>query len=134
MFCFLRMVLLEEYYFTIYIFEIVILSSIAILRPKKEFNGNFISYLLKSDFFKTQLFALESGSALKRIVLKDIRTLKFPFPLKNEEQKIISQRLCQIDNLIQNEEKQLLKLQSLKTGLMQDLLSGKVRVKMDNKN
>lgn len=111
-------------------FEIVILSSIAILRPKTNFDGNYISYILKSDFFKSQLFALESGSALKRIVLKDIRSLKFPFPNLKEEQEVISTRLKQIDNLIQNIKIQLLKLQSLKTGLMQDLLSGKVRVKI----
>ena len=110
-------------------FEIVILSSIAILRPKSNIYGNFLSYLLKSSFFQTQLFALESGSALKRIVLKDIRSLKFPFPKNLQEQIEISIRLNKIENLIQIESNKLSKLNSIKTGLMQDLLSGRVRVK-----
>ncbi|MES2398105.1 MAG: restriction endonuclease subunit S [Bacteroidota bacterium] len=109
-------------------FEMVVLSSIAILRPREDFDGTYLSYLLKSEYFYKQLIALESGSALRRIVLKDIRSLKFPFPNTKEEQNRISNRLNQIDNYIQNENAYLSKLLKKKSGLMQDLLSGKVRV------
>ncbi len=108
--------------------EMVILSSIAILRPKDDYEGIYLSYLLKSEYFSKQLIALESGSALRRIILKDIKSLKFPFPNNKSEQFEISNRLKKTDDLIENENKYLNKLHSLKTGLMQDLLSGRVRV------
>ncbi|MEW5844734.1 MAG: restriction endonuclease subunit S [Bacteroidota bacterium] len=111
-------------------FEIVLLSSIAILRPKPKYNGLLLSWYLKSEFFKKQLLELESGSALRRIVLKDIRKLKFPFPKEPKEQEILANKLLKISSLIQKENIKLTKLQSLKTGLMQDLLSGRVRVKV----
>lgn len=45
-----------------------------------------------------------------------------------DEQKHITNKLLSVDNQLQTEQKYLLKLQQLKTGLMGDLLSGKKRV------
>ena len=59
----------------------------------------------------------------KKIVL----SLQFVYP-KIDEQNMINQKWQTISNHIKNEELKLSKLQSIKTGLMQDLLSGKVRV------
>ena len=47
------------------------------------------------------------------------------------EQLEISRRLDTIDNQINAERDHKIKLRTLKTGLMQDLLTGKVRVKVD---
>jgi type I restriction enzyme S subunit len=47
------------------------------------------------------------------------------------EQKEIAEKLSAIDHKLQNEEKRLETLRFLKKGLMQDLLTGKVRVKVD---
>ena len=53
--------------------------------------------------------------------------LVLPFPAVGEQRKI-SQRIDAMDNETELLEAQLNKQQSIKTALMQDLLSGKVRV------
>lgn len=63
-----------------------------------------------------------SGSLLKNFLLK--------IPLEISEQNKISEILQSQDNLIESEQTNLAKLQKLKQGLMQDLLTGKVRVKL----
>lgn len=56
-----------------------------------------------------------------------IAEMQMPTPKINEQQKI-SLIFCQIDSAIENATDELSKLNKLKTGLMQDLLTGKVRV------
>jgi Restriction endonuclease S subunits len=51
----------------------------------------------------------------------------FPFPPLPEQQKI-AEILLQIDQTIEKEQQYKEKLQRIKQGLMQDLLTGKVRV------
>jgi type I restriction enzyme S subunit len=59
--------------------------------------------------------------------MEKIRDLNVLTP-KPEERDRITEKLKKIDELFSKEHIKLSKLQSLKTGLMQDLLSGKVRV------
>lgn len=108
--------------------RIVLLSSIAIIRPKNH-DADYLGHILRSHYFDKQIFKLQSGSALKRIVLQDIKKLKFPFPNDSQEQIQIANILSSIDDKIQSENEYHFKLQKIKTGLMQDLLTGKVRVK-----
>jgi len=67
------------------------------------------------------------GQAVKGINLKALRELNVLIPPPIEA-GIIAKELNTSNNLIDVESLELSKLQSLKTGLMQDLLSGKVRV------
>ena len=111
--------------------NIVLLSSIAIIRPLAEVSSVYLKFLLESECFDMQLYSMQSGSALKRLVLKDINKLRFPFPKERKEQESISARLMGIENKIRNEEVSLKKQKQVKKGLMQDLLTGKVRVKIN---
>ncbi|HGG0417178.1 TPA: restriction endonuclease subunit S [Clostridium sporogenes] len=61
----------------------------------------------------------------------DFYKLPICFPPK-EEQKRITNILTKQDCLIEKEEQYLEKLKKLKAGLMEDLLTGKVRVKFEN--
>lgn len=61
---------------------------------------------------------------------KDFFTIPIFFPKDKNEQGRIIEKITGIQNYINTIENNLKKLQSLKTGLMQDLLSGKVRVKI----
>ena len=60
--------------------NIVLLSSIAILRFNKKYNPIYVEYYLKSDFFLFQATSRKSGSAIRRIVLKDIKKTKIALP------------------------------------------------------
>lgn len=102
---------------------VVVLSSIAILRPKTSVDASFLAQALRSDAFRQQLLVLESGSALKRIILKDIRRLAFSFPPEKPEQEKIGEILLTVDRAIEQTEALISKQQRIKTGLMQDLLT-----------
>lgn len=109
---------------------IVLLSSIAIIRTNDLISGEYLSLVLQSFYFDKELFKLVSGSALKRITLKDIQKINIPYPTNEKEQSIIFSKLKSINDLIQKEQKILAKNQRIKKGLMQDLLTGKVEVKV----
>jgi type I restriction enzyme, S subunit len=102
--------------------NIVLLSSIAILRPASIITSLFLKYILKSSYFNKQLFALQSGSALKRIVLSDINKLLVPFPQKGKQHKI-AKILTTVDNLIEKTQTLIDKYQSIKQGMMHDLFT-----------
>jgi type I restriction enzyme S subunit len=107
--------------------KIVLLSSIAIIRPINYLDSYFLNEFLQSFFFDIQLTKLTSGSALKRIVLKDIKKLSVIIPPLPEQHRI-TEILTAADTYIEKEQTYLNKLQQIKKGLMQDLLTGKVRV------
>ncbi|PSB53932.1 restriction endonuclease subunit S [filamentous cyanobacterium Phorm 6] len=86
-------------------------------------NQKYIYYLFL--YLELERFGTKSGSpSLNR---SDIHPLKIALP-KPLEQERISKILTQFDTSISNLKSSLKKLQYQKTGLMQDLLTGKVRV------
>ncbi|NEM97185.1 restriction endonuclease subunit S [Pontibacter burrus] len=111
--------------------QLVLLSSIAILTPYEHINSTYLGYLFKTSYFDVQLYQLQSGSALKRLVLSDIRKIKFPTPKDRKEQELIASRLERADKLLEEEMDHRHKIQQIKKGMMSDLLSGKVRVQID---
>ena len=62
------------------------------------------------------------------ITLGDLRRIKLALPKRKHEQSIIGERLELHDRLRRDFLEQKQKLQSIKTALMQDLLTGKVSV------
>ena len=102
---------------------VVVLSSIAILRPNNAIDPGYLAQALRSDAFRRQLLVLESGSALRRIVLRDIRSLEFSFPQQKSEQTKIADILSTVDRAIEQTDALITKQQRIKTGLMQDLLT-----------
>jgi len=57
-----------------------------------------------------------------------VNSIFIPTPKNSKEQEQIAEILTNIDNTIDQESQKLLKLKRIKEGLMQDLLTGKVRV------
>ena len=70
---------------------------------------------------------LAAGSAQPALSLYGYKNLKIPLPPLPEQQRIAA-ILSQIDEVIEKETQYRDKLKRLKAGLMQDLLTGKVRV------
>ena len=66
-------------------------------------------------------------SGLNAAIVKSIKVLIPPLP----EQKKIASIFSSVDEVIENTQKQIDKLQDLKKSLMQDLLTGKVRVSVN---
>ena len=107
---------------------IVLLSSIAIIRLRKEeLDPDYCTQYLQSSLFYQQLENAKSGSAIRRVVLKDIKELKLPKPPLPEQQKIAA-ILTSVDEVIEKTQAQINKLKDLKTGMMQELLTRGVGV------
>lgn len=71
--------------------NLVILSSIAILRPNKLINPNYLNFLLREPSIKARMSGFVSGVALPRIILKDFRRFLIvlpPWDLQNKWAKI----------------------------------------------
>ena len=62
--------------------ELVLLSSIAILRPNFRINPHLLAAILKSPDNKGRLKNYVTGAAIPRIVLKDFKTFQFVLPNK----------------------------------------------------
>jgi type I restriction enzyme S subunit len=107
--------------------ELVVLSSIAILRPFENMDSDYLNYVLQSDYVKNQIASSKTGTALKRVILRDLSKLSILQPPIAEQQKIAS-ILSKIDSQIQEQRKHRDSLQDLKKGLMQKLLTGQIRV------
>lgn len=89
-------------------------------------NTKFISYLFSTDFIKKQYLGQSNGSAQVALTLEKLRELKLPIPILKEQEEIVN-ILIQIDNEIDEYKNKKQKLYLLKKGLMQHLLTGKVR-------
>ncbi|WP_457744384.1 restriction endonuclease subunit S [Sulfurimonas sp.] len=109
--------------------KIILGKSVAYIICKDDIDMKYIGILLQSkqvkDFFNLGL----TGSTIKNLSLKVIKNTPIPFPDEVEQQKIANILTAQ-DKKIETEEKNLEKLKELKKGLMYDLLSGKIRVKI----
>jgi type I restriction enzyme, S subunit len=94
---------------------------------------DFLLLLLRSENYLNQLFINVTGSKQGNLNTSNILDILVRLP-KNDEQIRIVEKVESAEKNINDLIKCRIKLQSLKTGLMQDLLSGKVRVNMDIKN
>jgi type I restriction enzyme S subunit len=87
--------------------EMVLLSSIAILRPNQEkIIPSYLQYILRSPDTKKDMENYVSGAAIPRIVLKDFKSMKIPLPPIPTQKKIAS-ILSAYDDLIENNLKRI---------------------------
>ena len=74
------------------------------------------------------MIMLGSGTTFSEISKTELSKLKIAVPIAKSEQKRIAKILSQIDEALEKEQKYKEKLERIKRGLMEDLLTGKVRV------
>lgn len=104
-------------------------SGVFVIRPTtNSFYSEFFYYLLRSEVFSIFLSQLSAGSTINHLYQKDFVTFKFHAPIKLNEQKRIANVLSDIDLEIQELSKKLTKYKLLKQGLLQNLLTGKIRL------
>ena len=104
-------------------------TGFAVLRAKEEkVHPTYLFYLtFYDDVFLAQILPIIVGSNYPAINSYDVYELIIPLP-PLPEQKRIASILSQIDKTIEKEQKYKEKLGRIKRGLMEDLLTGKVRV------
>lgn len=97
---------------------------------KNEVNPFYLNQFLNSHIGQKEIYKLIGATTQSALSMGNLRMVNFLKP-EIEEQKEIYNRLQSIDNNIQTEQAYLQKMQSLKKGLMEDLLSGRKQVKIN---
>lgn len=101
--------------------------SIRLHEPSLE-KSIFLSTFLNSSYGQDQIQQNNAGSNREGINYTQIKAISIPWFKKEYEFNFFAESMHKAERSIQQYEIQLSKLQSQKTGLMQDLLNGKVRV------
>lgn len=104
-------------------------SGIFVVRPLgKIFHPGFFYYLLCSSAFTEFLDQLAAGSTINHLYQKDFVGFSFQLPPTEDEQKAIASVLADMDSDIALVEKRLWKARGVKQGMMQALLTGRIRL------
>lgn len=103
-------------------------TGFAVLRPRPEkCIPGYLFELIMSDVIGRQIDEVIAGSNYPAISNSDVRKLKLMLPAI-EEQKAISYVLRDMETEIQTLESRLTKARAVKEGMMQNLLTGRVRL------
>ena len=100
---------------------------IALCPDVDKLNSVYLLYVLQGEIVKKQLFLDSTGSTVSGVKQSTFRKILILSPPLQEQQKIAS-IISSMDSHIEEKQRKLEQTQSLKKSLMQDLLTGKVRV------
>jgi type I restriction enzyme S subunit len=92
----------------------------------------FLLYSMQSQYWQSQIEELSGGSTTPHLRVPDCSKILIKIP-PMDEQRSIARAIGSAENSIRKRESRLDSLQMLKKALMGDLLSGKVRVNIDQK-
>lgn len=110
--------------------KVVLGKSVAYINLHKNTNKDFVYYLLQTRKVKSFYEKEMTGTTIKNLSIKALKETPLLIPIQAEEQQKILSNLTQIAKEIKTETQYLNKIKTLKQGLMQDLLTGKVSVEV----
>ena len=96
-------------------------------RPKIKFADKFLGYYLNAECYHDQLLPFVVGTKVSSVSKSSVAQTKLFVP-DFEEQNAIASILSDVDNEIDALEQKLEKARQLKQGMMQQLLTGKIRL------
>ncbi|ENZ13236.1 restriction endonuclease subunit S [Enterocloster clostridioformis] len=104
-------------------------SGVFLVKPITDaYTAHFMFYVLESSVFKDFLQQLSAGSTINHLYQKDLVKFDLFVPPTKEEQEAIATILFDMDSDIHKLEEKLSKYQKVKQGMMEELLTGKVRL------
>lgn len=104
--------------------------SVAVIRGDSDkLDNDFLHFYAQSNAFNRRLWDRANQTAQPGIYLAEIGKILIPLPPLNE-QKEIAKNISSVNVLIDTKESKVLTLQNTKKALIQDLLTGKVRVSL----
>lgn len=95
----------------------------------KGYSPEFLYYFLKSEYGQKEIASGTVGEVQAKLPLKNILEIKVPV-LSMQEQEAVVEKLRIVDEKIEREVRYYNKMESIKAGMMHDLLSGLVDVTM----
>ncbi len=106
--------------------EQVVLSSIAILKPDtKILNSLYLEYILKTEYILNQAISRKSGSAIRRIILAQLKQIEIPLPPLPLQQKF-AKIVEQVEKMKENVKKTKQNSEELFNSLMQKAFRGEL--------
>jgi len=100
-----------------------------VIRPKNNaYNSVYAYYVLLSEIFSEFLSKLAAGSTINHLYQKDFANFEFMIPPTNNEQTAIAEILSDMDAEIDSLTSKLNKARQIKQGMMQELLTGRIRL------
>lgn len=104
-------------------------SGVFVFRTKRGLHPKFLYRVLSSSVFKDFIDALSAGSTIKHLYQKDLKRFAFNMPSSVSEQLAIADTLGALDSEISALEAERDKWKQIRDGAMDDLLTGRVRLK-----
>lgn len=102
------------------------------IRFLEEIDWRFRLYLFKNRFFLNQAEKFAEGSGKRYVIsLSKLREFDIAYPKSLSEQERIARILSDMDAELEALEQQLHKARQIKQGMMQELLTGKIRLNYD---
>lgn len=106
--------------------DVLLGGDIVVLRPKKEMDTRIFGYLLRT--MPKEILQHTQGITIVHLNTKTFREMEVLIPKTVEEQTAIADILADMDNEIEALEQKLTKTRQIKQGMMQQLLTGKIRL------
>lgn len=103
-------------------------GAVGICRFKDEQNAEWCMLYLQSSAGQKQIFECQKSGAQHNLTVEDVRKLIVKSPSTIEEQTTIASILSDMDDEIEVLEQKLTKTHQIKQGMMQQLLTGKIRL------
>jgi len=94
---------------------------------KTKVNSDYFRYFFESDYIQNYLSSAAQGGTMAVLNAGMLKSLQIPLP-KIKEQTAIANALSDVDALINELEKLIVKKQAIKTATMQQLLTGRTRL------
>ncbi|MCH1966193.1 restriction endonuclease subunit S [Paraclostridium sordellii] len=108
--------------------KIMLGKSVGYINLNEDTNKVFIYYQLEGNRIQSYFIKELTGTTIKNLSLKTLRETKIFIPSKDEQEKI-AETLIAVDKKIEEYENKKQNLEELKKGLMQQLLTGNIRVR-----
>ena len=105
-------------------------SGVFVFRTNNRLLPTFLFSVLSSSVFREFIDTLSAGSTIKHLYQKDLKNFEFEIPVDKKEQEAIADTLTAMDEEIEALEIERDKIIQIREGAMDDLLTGRVRLRV----
>ena len=115
------------------LYDCLVSPAYVVMKPNSDVHSLFSNYLFswEDSIRKFKQYSQGVVDDRLRLYYHDLVKIQFAMPSTISEQQLIAERLSKLDTTIQTTIRSSEKMSTLKAALMQDLLTGKVRVNVD---
>lgn len=107
--------------------DIIVSTGFAVITPN-EINPVYLSFLMPSATMVDEICRQSTGVSYPATTAYNIAALPIPYPPKEEQKEIadfLTEKICQMDAVVQNINEQINKLKLLKKALINEIITGR---------